>query len=612
MLVPGTAIRAQDGVTPQRPLPGPVVPPPFFREAVQRGTRAQDGRPGPAYWQPHAEYDIEARLDPGTGVITAQTSIRYHNRSPYRLNVVFLNLYQNLHAPGVVRNEPQEVTGGITVGRVAAGGSRLTEQPLTEGPAYAIEGTILAVRPSAPVRAGGTLDLEVEWSFRVPQNSAGRMGHSDREVYFVAYWFPKMAVLDDLRTWDAEPYLSAAEFYDGFGDYRVTLQVPAGWTVMATGELENSADVYTPAVVERLSIAAAADTVVRIAGARELNEGRVTLAPESGWLEYRFAARNVRDFSWSTSNVQTWDATSARVAHAIEHHSRYTAYAYPWPHMTSVEGTDIIGGGMEFPMMTLIDGYQDREAEDLYAVTAHEVAHMWIPMIVGTNERRHAWMDEGSTTFLENEGRPEYWPGSDAHSSDRESYLRAARGEMEKPLMTHGDLYGPGIEYGIASYPKPATLLVALRGLLGEEVFERAYRSFIADWAFRHPSPWDFFNAFEREAGEDLDWFWNTWYGETWALDQAVAGVEATDAGTVITIRDLGFAPMPVLLRIQTTRGGTVERELGVETWLTGVTETTLALPAEVGRVVQVEIDPEARFPDVNRSNNLWVSDAPR
>ncbi len=641
-LVPTPAL-GQNGVTPDRPIPGPVVPPPFYRTAIQRGTRTADGRPGPTYWQPHTRYQIEARLEPETGQISGQARIQWQNESPHTLNGVIVNLYQNLHAPGAVRNEAQEVTGGVTLTRVTVAGSPVSAGSLADGPGYAVDGTLMAVRPPDQIEPGDTLELEVDWTFVVPQNGAGRMGHSDREVYFLAYWFPKMAVLDDLRGWDAEPYMAGAEFYDGFGDYRVSLDVPAGWTVMATGELLNADEVLSPQVRDRLAAAASADTIVRVASAEELGAGTVTTAPPSGRLVYHFAADTVRDFTWTASNVQTWDATSAVVPdrdgdgaddrvlihafwrahraplwdgqalfgkHAIEHHSRYTGFAYPWPHMTSVEGSDIIDGGMEFPMLTLIGGYQGQEAASLYNVTSHELAHMWIPMIVGTNERRHAWMDEGSTTFLEDQGRPEYWPGTDAHASERESYLMAARTEMEKPLMTHGDLYGPGFQYGVASYPKPATLLLTLRGLLGDETFERAYRSFIADWAFKHPSPWDLFNAVEREAGEDLDWFWNTWYYETWALDQAVADVEQGASGPVITVEDRGFAPMPVLLRVETTDGGVLEREVGVEAWLSGETSVTVSLPADVGRVVRVEIDPEFRFPDVDRSNNTWVSDA--
>jgi hypothetical protein len=264
---------------------------------------------------------------------------------------------------------------------------------------------------------------------------------------------------------------------------------------------------------------------------------------------------------------------------------------------------------MEFPMLTLIADYNGSGAEALYSVTSHELGHMWIPMIVGTNERRYAWMDEGSTTFLEDAGRPEYWPQSNADSVEVESYLRVARVEGEQELMTHGDFYVPGPAYSTASYSKPATLLVMLRNLLGEEVFNEAYRSFIRDWAFKHPSPWDFFNTFERVAGQDLDWFWSSWYFETWRLDHAVGEVRSGPEGSVVVIEDRGFAPMPAHVRIRTARAGVIEREVPVDVWLSGRTDFEIEIPAAMGAVVRVDIDPERLFPDVDRSNNAWRGD---
>jgi aminopeptidase N len=276
--------------------------------------------------------------------------------------------------------------------------------------------------------------------------------------------------------------------------------------------------------------------------------------------------------------------------------------------MTSVEGADIIGGGMEFPMFTLIGDYEGANEQALYAVTAHELGHMWIPMIVGANEKRHAWIDEGATTFLENQAKPDYWPGMpDPDAADRESYLDVARLSGEQPMMRHGDYYEPGPGYGTASYSKPATMLVTLRNLLGREVFTRAYQSFIADWAFKHPSPWDFFNTFEREAGVDLDWFWRTWYYETWVLDPAVGGVEEEAQQTVVTVEDRGWAFMPTHLAVEMENGETLEREVPVSHWLTGATTAEVRIPRSMGRVVSVTIDPREEFPDVNRNNNHWT-----
>jgi hypothetical protein len=281
--------------------------------------------------------------------------------------------------------------------------------------------------------------------------------------------------------------------------------------------------------------------------------------------------------------------------------------------MTSVEGDDIIGGGMEFPMFTLMGAYRGRGAFSLYSVTAHELAHMWVPMIVGANEKRHAWMDEGSTTFLENQTEPDYWPEiNDQDQADMEDYLNVARAELEQSMMRHHDYYEPGPAGGTASYAKPATLLVTLRSLLGEEVFMEAYHSFIRDWAFKHPSPWDFFNTFERVSGQDLDWFWTSFYYETWAMDQGVESVTEADNGTTtIVVRDYGFAPMPARLRITTTGQGVVEREVPVTHWFTGATTAEVELPAAAGQVTRVEIDPDRGFPDMDRSNNVWNRRSP-
>ncbi len=506
-------------------------------------------------------------------------------------------------------------------------------------PGYLERGGVMEVRLPEPIPAGGTVDLEIEWSFLVPQNGGGRMGHSDREMYFLAYWFPKIAVFDDLRGWDAEPYLGA-EFYEGYGDYRVSITVPEGWTVMGAGELENPQEVYTAQTRRRMAAALQADTMVQIATREDRASGLVTELSETGALTYRFTAQNIRDFTWTASDTQLWTGTSSlvpdrdgsgqddRVAihsfwreyraplwadqalyakHSIEYESRFTGFTYPWPHMTSVEGADIIGGGMEFPMFTLMGSYEGSEAFNLYSVTAHELAHMWVPMIVGSNEKRHAWMDEGSTTFLENQTEPDYWPAlADQDAEDREAYLMVARLELEQSMMRHHDYYEPGPAGGNASYQKPATLLVTLRNLLGEEVFMRGYQSFIREWSFKHPTPWDFFNTFERVSGQDLDWFWTSFYYETWVLDHAVESVTRDGAETVVTIADHGFAPMPSRVRITTAQGGVMDREIPVTHWLSGELSAQIRVPASVGEVTRVEIDPDGAFPDLNRSNNLW------
>jgi hypothetical protein len=226
-------------------------------------------------------------------------------------------------------------------------------------------------------------------------------------------------------------------------------------------------------------------------------------------------------------------------------------------------------------------------------------------MMVGSDERRYAWMDEGTTNFNETQARKDFFPGADPERDDRDSYLGAARAGLEGELMRWSDYHYPGPAYEIASYSKPATLLVTLRALLGEETFVRAYREYLHRWRYRHPKPWDFFRTFNAVSGRDLDWFWRTWYYETWMLDQAVARVTPGPTGTTIVIEDRGLAPMPVRLTI-TRADGTVEsREIPVETWLAGATRAELVVEGP-SPVVAVEIDASGRFPDADRTNNRW------
>lgn len=632
----------QEAGAPNRPIPGPLVAPSFFRDAIDSRTRSAEGSPGRDYWQNHASYQIAATLDPVTGWVEGEELIVYENRSPEALPLVVLNLYQNIHVEGAARSEPLEITGGIILGGVEIDGVPVETRVQGRGAGYQVEGTVMVIRLPDVLEPGGSVEISLDWRVLLPQNGAGRMGHSEREMYFVAYWFPKMAVFDDLRGWDAEDYLGGAEFYDGFGDYDVTLRVPEGWTAMGTGTLMNPDEVLTEQVRNGLQVAATSDTIVHLITRADRRNGVATpsaASPEG--LEYRFTASNVRDFTWTASNVQLWDATSAVVSdrdldgapdrvlihsfwrddrapkwasqalygkHAIEHHSEFTGMAYPWPHMTSVEGADIIGGGMEFPMLTLIGPYNSGSAEDLYNVTAHELAHMWVPMIVGSNERRYAWMDEGSTTFLEDQSRPHYWPGVNADSIESANYVQVAALGLEGAIMTHGDYYEPGPGYGTASYPKPATVLVMLRDMLGEEVFLEGYRSFLAEWSHKHPSPWDLFNTFERVSGKDLDWFWQSWYFETWVLDHAVQDVRPSGSGSgaVVVIADLGWVPMPVDVRIWTQRGGAIDMQIPVEEWLGGKTEVELEVAASAGEVLRVQVDPERLLPDAHPENNGW------
>jgi len=625
----------------RRAVPNPIVVPRDFQRAITRGTRTTTGAPGPRYWQQRADYRIRATVDAAAKTLTGSETITYHNRSPDTLRVVWLQLMQNVHQPEAPRNEEAEVTGGYRFTRVAAGGQPVREsEDLRSGSGYAVDFTRMAIRPASPVLPGDSVRLELDWSYQIPQAGAGaRMGHSRDNLLYLAYWYPQVAVYDDVVGWQTDPFLGGAEFYMGFGSYEYTVDAPEGWVVMGTGTLANPERVLPTDVLQRWRRAAQSDTAVRVLGAGGFGAGKATLRGASGRLQWTFRADSVRDVAFSMTRESNWDAartpvgdrngdgrtdyvliqslwrsTAPRWANSVKysqqsitHHSEFTGVRYPWPHMTAVEGEDIMGGGMEYPMMTLIGPYNAQGDTALYSVTAHELGHMWFPMIIGVDERRYGWMDEGTTNFNENEAFNDFYRGArSAHLREQGQYTSFVNNVGDPELLRWTDLQQSNLG-GFATYTKPATLLSALRGLLGEETFLRTYRNYARTWAFKHPKPWDFFNAFNAGAGRNLDWFWSTWYKEAWSLDQAVGSVTSSGANTVITIEDRGTAPMPARLLVTRQDGTTERREVPVETWLGGARTATVSVPTRNSPVVRVEIDPTSSFPDVDRANNVWV-----
>ena len=624
---------------PERPLPDVQPPERGFAAAVEAGTRTERGRPGPTYWQQEAQYDLSATLHPEQKRLEGAARITYTNNSPDTLRRLHVELAQNVHKAGVVRNERAEVTGGVELHRVAVDGTAL--QPETSGPRYRVDNTQLVLIPETSLPPGATTTIEIDWAFAIPQAGAGgRMGYSRDTLIFLAYWYPQMSVYDDVQGWMTEPFMGRAEFYADFSDYTVTLAVPAGWIVAGTGTLQNPDAVLTPEVAQRRARAHASDLPMQVAGP----DTEATRGAPGDTLRWTFQAEQMRDVAFSATRNGYWEAARTPVGdrdgdgqtdytaintfyrptaplwsevtryqqHAITQLGEQMDYAYPWPHMTAVEGGGIIGGGMEFPMMTLMGDYNGRSDTALYAVTAHELAHMWVPMIAGSNERRYSWIDEGTTTFNENDARADFYTGSTAIQTDRQRYLQAERAGLVEPIMRWSNFHPSGTSFGIASYPKPATLLVALRGLLGEETFNEAFHRFIDVWAYKHPYPSDLFNTFEAVSGRNLDWFWHSWFYEAWTLDHAVANVATQgDGSATVTIRDHGKAFMPARVTVTRADGSTTQHTVPVNVWLEGRTETTLDLPAGPA-IERIEIDAERVFPDIDRSNNAWTpSDAP-
>jgi hypothetical protein len=631
----GPAPEPGTGTTAAAPVKVMEVPPmEAFDRALANGTRIKSGAPGPRYWQQWADYRLEADLNPVSKRLTGKTAIRYYNRSPDTLAVVYIQLLHNIFAPGSrhTTDIPWAVEG-YDLQKVAAQGATLTAGK-GEGAGYEVDGTIMQIRLPKPIAPGGTADFDFAYRLRVPPDGAPR-GGQDGEVYYISYWYPQMAVYDDVNGWQTDQYQGNAEFYMGFGNYDVALTVPAGWLVSSTGTLTNGSQVLTEQTRARLDSARSAKEVVHVVGEGDRGVGKATTAGTDGKLTWRFRAENVRDVAWGASANYLWDATNAVVGdlngdgapdttrvesfwrpqmrsshwdeaarygrHSVEFLSKYL-WPYPYPHMSAVDGPTSCGG-MEYPMMTCIGGQWD--TLNMYEVVVHEIAHMWHPMQVGSDEKRYAWMDEGFAQFTQSQAMPDFFKGYDDEAENREPYLNLAISGGEVELMHHGDRYPNYNAYGTASYYKTATVLVALRGVLGKETFEKAFREYGHRWQYKHPTPYDFFNTVEDVAGRDLSWFWRTWFFETWKLDQAIDTVAATGDSLEIVVSNRGRAPMPVHLVVNRSTGDPQTVEIPVSVWFTGEKRTTVRIAKEPS-IKTIEIDPKREFPDIDRGNGIW------
>jgi len=647
--LPSPSVDPRAALAGARPVPGALFESPGFTRAVGRGTRTRTGAPGAANWVQHARYTITASLDTARHRITGQERVVYLNRSPDTLRRIAVHLRQNVFAPGAPRVDPVPITGGVTLGAMSVNGQspvamvrgrrgRAAPAVIT-APQFLVNHTVMWLLLATPLLPGDSLAFECAWSYDVaPTPSDGREGR-DGNVYFMGYWYPQIAVYDDVDGWVADPYLLGAEFYMDPADYDVRVTVPRGWVVGATGTLRNPAEVLTAAARDSLAAARRTGRVVRLlTPGRQVSRVLAGSAPTAVW---HFTADSVRDFAWGTSDEYAWDVTRALVQRtgqaapdtvdissyfrlhppaaawdmggarftrdAIEQLSVWL-WPYPWAQMTSMEGV-LTGGGMEYPMMTLMQPWADTLS--LAGDLMHETAHMWFPMQVGSNETRHPWMDEGLTQFNVAQtmkvlyGAPRAGGrGNDSEEGQRASYLEAARAGRDMPLNLPGDEF-PQDLYLVMYYNKTAQVLAALRGVLGPQLFHQALREYGQRWIGRHPEPEDFFNTFSNVGHRDLGWFWNSWFKNGWSLDQAIDSVSSSGDSTRIAVVDLGLAVMPVRLAI-TREGGAIERvELPAGTWLDGSRHASVTV-ASRPRVVRVEIDPEGLFPDVDRGNQVW------
>ena len=617
---------------------------PLFNMQPGNDYRTGSGAPGPRYWQNRSDYQINVNLDDQQNTITGEVVITYKNNSPESLAYLWLQLDQNAFSDTSRAAETTPVTGGRFGNAGFAGGLTITNVTVDQNKGkfatapYVITDTRMQIRLTEPVKPNGdVVKVRVTYSFKIPEYGSDRMGQLRRKdgiIYEIAQWYPRMCVYDDIEGWNVLPYLGAGEFYLDYGDYEYNVTVPWDHIVVGSGELLNPTDVLTTEQIKRLDQARKSETTVIIRGKEEVTDAN-SRPKKSGTLTWKFRCQNSRDVAWASSRAFVWDAAKMNlpsgkpalaqsvypaesatndswnrsteyVKGCLEFYSKYL-YEYSYPVATNVAG---IVGGMEYPGIVFCD-HRDRK-DALWGVTDHEFGHNWFPMIVGNNERKFPWMDEGFNTFINTLSTANFNRGEYNRPRGTMHDIAPALFQPTEPIMTIPDVQ-QARNLGILAYFKPGNGLKLLREvILGPERFDFAFKNYVQRWAFKHPTPYDFFRSIEDGAGEDLGWFWRGYFYETWKLDQSVRDVKyvdgSADKGSLISIDNLEKMAMPVTVEITEANGKKGRVNLPVEVWQRGASWTfryNSTFPLKT-----VVLDPDQKLPDVNGKINTWRGDA--
>lgn len=616
-------------------------------------TRSASGKPGHAYWQNSADYKIDIRLNEDTKYFTGSEVITYTNNSPDELDFLWVQVDQNLFKKDSRGNaiiplsgsrngaKGQDFDGGYDIGNVHVfydgdRKSRRKDDRRQSDVRYEIHDTRMKILLPKPLAAnGGTIYLNIDFSFTSPDYGSDRMGVLETKngrIFNLAQWYPRMCVYDDVSGWNTLPYLGAGEFYLEYGTFDVHINSPADHLVVCSGELLNPEDVYTETQLKRLEQAAKSDETVLIRSVDEINDPN-SRPQDKDRLTWKFRIENSRDVAWSSSkafimdaarinlpsgkksmaisvypeesnSMDSWARSTEYTKASIEHYSEKWL-EYPYPAAINVAGNQ---GGMEYPGIVFCSWKSKNER--LWGVTDHEFGHIWFPMIVGSNERLHAWMDEGFNTFINSISTDAF---NNGEYKEPERNMHRFSGvlvnDRMEPIYTAPDNLKER-NLGLLAYYKPGAGLEMLREhILGEERFDEAFTEYINRWAYKHPTPDDFYRTMENVSGEELSWFWRGWFIHNWKLDQAINRVKYEDGdpskGAIVTIENLQQMPMPVTLEFITESGAKTRHTLPVEIWKRNKKWTFKYDSTEP--LKSVVIDPDYVLPDVDSSNNRWT-----
>lgn len=619
--------------------------PDFYPSSVNE-FRSADGRPGPKYWTNNASYVIKAILDDKKDQVSGTVIITYINNSPHALNYLWLYLEENLYNLQSRGQAKLPVTRGSRYGDANSefkGGNIIESvKLLSKGKAMpgkmdtVVTDTRMQIRLPEPLAPnGGTVEVEIAYHYLIPEYGSDRTGMLETKngkIYSIAQWYPRMCVYDDIEGWNTLPYLGAGEFYLDYGNYDYYITAPGNHIVVGSGDLQNPKDVFTREQAERYENAQKSDKTIIIRSASEVtNAGS---RPKSAMLTWHFKIENARDVAWASSasfildaarmnlpsgkkalavsaypaesdGDSAWGRSTEYVKGSIENYSKRW---YEYPYGTATNAASIIGG-MEYPGIVFCGA--TAKTRGLFGVTDHEFGHTWFPMIVGSNERKYGWMDEGFDTFINSIADDDFNNGEYRDKPQNKiNVYKGMFGDRTETVMSTPDQLQE-FNIGNSLYSKPGYALGLLRDeIIGPDRFDYAFKEYIKAWAYKHPTPWDFFRMIENGTGENLGWFWKGIFIENYKLDQAIEGVQYLSndpsLGGFVKINNLGQMVMPVYLSYETVGGKKGHLKLPVEIWQNGANwivklKTTEALK-------NVIIDPQHLFPDINPDNNTWTS----
>lgn len=597
----------------QQGLPVPAE----IQQAYSKGTRNNQGKPGAQYWQNTADYDLKVDFNPESRLLKGTVEIDYKNESPDVLKEIWFKLYPNLYKKGTPRTSKiaeKDLGEGLNIKSLAVNGKTIGAGDIV------VDGTNMHVA-IAGLAPGASMKFKIEYAYELNKGSHTRTGQVDEGSHFVAYFFPRIAVYDDVDGWNKYPYLGDAEFYNDFCNFKAAVTVPKNYVIWATGDLSNTASVFDKHIADRISLAEKSDSVVNVINLQDLAANNITKGND--FNTWKFEAKNVTDFVFATSNHYLWKSSSVVVDSATGRRTRVDAafnpshkdyyevidfarktvasmsYTFPkWPfpysHETVFDGLD----QMEYPMMVNDNPVDKRE--DAITLTVHEIFHTMFPFYMGINETKYGWMDEGWATIGEWLISPIVEPAMvDEYGVEQTAYTSGSKNDT--PVMTlTPENKGSGTFTN--TYPKPGLGYLFVRDYLGDELFTKALHHYITQWQGKHPMPFDFFYSMNVGSGKNMDWFWKRWFFTEGDTDLGLTTATATTDGYAIQVEDKSGKPLPVDLTLSFSDGSVEKHHETIGIWEKGEPVVTVNIKTQK-KLTKVVLG-STYVPDKIRSNN--------